>query len=96
MFRSIIAYIFDMKAIKTTVASAVGSGAVVISIVDAKMSEVKTITEKDKTFVVEYVNSRHERALEKIDVLLQTQQDIKSRLEKIDDRLFNINKKLKE
>lgn len=96
MIKAILNYIFDMKAIKTTVASAVGSGAVVISIVDAKMSEVKTIAEKDKTFVVEYVNSRHERALEKIDVLIETQGEIKTRLEKIDDRLFNINKKLKE
>lgn len=96
MWRSILSYIFDMKAIKTTVASAVGSGAVVISIVDAKMSEVKTIAEKDRTFVMEYVDFHHDKAISKIDNLIDTQQEIKDWLAKIDDRLYNINKKLKE
>jgi hypothetical protein len=45
---------------------------------------------------MEYVNTRHDKALEKIDVMLESQQDIKNRLEKMDDRLFNINKKLRE
>lgn len=96
MFQAIISWLLESKAIKTSVASAIGSGAVVIALVDAKMAEVKTITEKDKSFVMGYVNERHDRAIEKIDTLIETNREIKVRLEKIDDRLYNINKKIKE
>jgi esterase/lipase len=96
MFQAILSWLLDGKMIKTTAASAIGSGAVVIGLIDAKMSEVKSIAEKDRQYVIEYVNQRHDRAIEKIDTLIETNREIKNRLEKIDDRLFNINKKMKD
>ena len=82
--------------VKTSAASAIGSGAVVIGIIEAKMHDVKTLAEKDKAYVIQYVDRKHERAIDKIDVLIEVQQEIKTSLNKIDDRLYNINKKLKE
>ena len=96
MFQAIMQWLLESKAIKTSVASAIGSGAVVIALVDAKMAEVKTISEKDKAYMVEYVDQRHDVAIEKIDTVIETNREIKTRIEKIDDRLFNINRKLKE
>ncbi len=96
MFQAIISWLLESKAIKTSVASAIGSGAMVIAIVNAKMSEVKTLAEKDKAYVMEYVDTRHDLAVEKIDTLIEVNGEIKQKLEKIDDRLYNINRKLKE
>lgn len=96
MWSAIWSFIFDSKMIKTTAASAIGSGAVVIGLMDAKIQEVKTIAEKDKQFIFEYVDTRHNKAIDKIGQLIDTQKEIKHELEKIDDRLYNINKKLKE
>lgn len=96
MWASIITWLLDGKMIKTSVASAVGSGAVVIGIIEAKMLDVKELAEKDKVQVIQYVDLRHDKAMLKIDVLIESQKDLKETLNKIDDRLFNINKKLKE
>jgi hypothetical protein len=96
MIQAILSWLLDSKMIKTTAASAVGSGAVVIGIIEAKMLEVKDIASKDKQIIIEYVDSRHEKAMIKIDVLIENQSEIKSTLNKIDDRLYNINRKLKE
>ena len=93
---AILTWILDGKMIKTTAASAIGSGAVVIGIIEAKMLDVKEMAEKDKSMVIEYVNTRHDKAMDKIDVLIETQTEIKTTLNKIDDRLYNINRKLKE
>lgn len=88
--------LFDSKMIKTSAASAIGSGAVVLGIIDAKTSEMKTEAIKDKQYVIEYIDARHERAVDKINVLIDSQKEIKFSLDKIDDRLYNINKKLRE
>lgn len=100
MFTKILSAIFswllDGKMIKTSAASAIGSGAVVIGIIEAKMLDVKELAEKDKQQIIQYVDLRHEKAIDKIDVLIESHRDLKQTLNKIDDRLFNINRKLKE
>ena len=89
MWSAIWSFIFDTKMIKTTAASAIGSGAVVIGLMDAKISEVKTIAEKDKEYIVNYVENKQENFIDKLNTI-EKKRDI------IDDRLWNINKKLKE
>jgi len=89
MWSAIWSFIFDTKMIKTTAASAIGSGAVVIGLMDAKISEVKTIAEKDKEYIVNYVENKQENFIDKLNT-------IEKKIDIIDDRLWNINKKLKE
>jgi hypothetical protein len=96
MITWLVKLIMESKMIKTSAASAVGSGLVVIGIIDAKTSELKTEASKDREYVLHYVDARHDKAIDKINVLIDTQKDIKLSLDKIDDRLYNINKKLRE
>ena len=88
--------LLDSKMIKTSAASAIGSGAVVLGIIDAKTSEMKTVAIKDKEYVIEYINFKHDKAIDKINVLIENDRDFRASLTKIDDRLYNINKKLRE
>lgn len=96
MLQVIIAWLLDSKMIKTTAASAIGSGAVVIGVIEAKLIEVKDLAEKDKKYIIEYVDVRHDIANTKINTLLETQKEIKGTLVRMDERLYNINRKLKE
>lgn len=90
------AFIAESKMIKTSAASAIGSGAVVIGIIEAKMADVKDIGIRDKKEIIMYVDYRHDRAMDRIEFIIDTQADMKHTLKVMDDRLFNMNKRMKE
>ena len=96
MIQAILSWLLDGKMIKTTAASAIGSGAVVIGIIETKLLDVKALAEKDKQQIIQYVDARHDKAMLKIDVLIDSNKDLKESLNRIDDRLFTISRKLKE
>ena len=96
LFKLVWAFIAESKMIKTSAASAIGSGAVVIGLVEAKMHEIKELAAKDKAEIIQYVDHRHDRAMDRIEFMLETQIEMKQTLKTMDDRLYYINKKIKE
>lgn len=81
--------------IKTSVASAAGSGAIVLGILEAKVSEIDTKVQLENKAVIAYVDNRHDRAMDRINTLISNQAKIQATVDKIDDRLYNINQTLK-
>jgi len=96
IFKLIWSFIAESKMIKTSAASAIGSGAVVIGLVEAKMHEVKELAAKDKQEIIQYVDYKHDRTMDKIEFMIETQGEMKQTLKTMDDRLYYINKKIKE
>lgn len=96
MLTSILSFLLDSKMIKTSVASAAGSGVVLVGIMQSHVQDIKKDVDFKNSQMIKYVDAKHDIGIEKFKSLFDNQTEIKDQLKVIDNRLYNINKRLKE
>jgi hypothetical protein len=103
IFTVIFQTVFDSANVKTATSAGIGSGIVALGVFEAKIATVedtfKTQIELDKKQIIEYVDVRHDFAITRfqdiVDGQKEMKKDITTKLETLDNRIYNLNQNLK-
>lgn len=95
MLSAILQWIINSNGAKTAGAAVAGSGITVAALLGIMTEQIDARVAATHKEIITYVDNRHDGAAKDLKYIKENQDQIKVLIQKIDDRIYEINRKIK-